>query len=530
MRDSEGDASIMTGDPEGLAGAYDRYGDPLYKYCRSLLGDPADAADAVQDTFVIAATWTGGLGDPDRSRARLYAVARNECMIAVRGGKAAAARDDTCEGAAAGEDAAGAGDTGQRMLLEDACRGLDSAEREVIDLHLWHGLEAAEIATVLGIGRHRGSRLLSRASDQLEACLGVLLAGRAGPAGCPRLASMLADWDGNLTPSLRWWAHGHIRKCATCTARRAARARAAMPPGVSASAAMAAAAVESLRLAPGPPAALKEHTLALAAGQDPSAVAYRAVLLSRAAPAGHHGFGWQLRERTVRARSRGTRAGSASRRLRTAAAAAAVLAVVVAAVVVGMTNNAPPVKLAGATPPLPAPTAPVSSAAANSGSPAAGSSSPGPSRTHRPRKPPGHAPGPVPTVAASSTPTVTAAAPPPSQTPTPAPTPSHPTPSRTPSASAGTLIVSPPGGQLRVTPFGARIKLTAQGGPVDWSVTVSSGSGHVIIAPDRGTLQAGQSVTVAIFASRHASGRQLTVSPDGTVFTIVTGRDHRFAV
>ena len=66
--------------PRGLADVYDRYADPLYKYCRSLLGDPADAADAVQDAFVIAASRLGGLRDAERLRAWLYAVARNECL------------------------------------------------------------------------------------------------------------------------------------------------------------------------------------------------------------------------------------------------------------------------------------------------------------------------------------------------------------------------------------------------------------------------------------------------------------------
>jgi hypothetical protein len=41
MGDSEIVASIVAGDPDGLAGAYDRYADPLYKYCRSMLSlDP----------------------------------------------------------------------------------------------------------------------------------------------------------------------------------------------------------------------------------------------------------------------------------------------------------------------------------------------------------------------------------------------------------------------------------------------------------------------------------------------------------
>jgi Sigma-70 region 2 len=52
----------------------------LYTYCQTLLRDPADAAAAVLDTFVIAAARLDRLRDPDRLRAWLYAVARNEAL------------------------------------------------------------------------------------------------------------------------------------------------------------------------------------------------------------------------------------------------------------------------------------------------------------------------------------------------------------------------------------------------------------------------------------------------------------------
>ena len=55
MRDREIVAAIVAGDPAGLDAAYDRYAAGLFAYCRSLLTEPADAADAVQDTFIIAA-------------------------------------------------------------------------------------------------------------------------------------------------------------------------------------------------------------------------------------------------------------------------------------------------------------------------------------------------------------------------------------------------------------------------------------------------------------------------------------------
>src|ERR1700683_5649001 len=84
MRDSELVAAIVAGGPARLAEAYDKYASPLYTYCRSLLREPADAADAVQDTFVIAASRLAGLRDHNRLRSWLYAVARNECIRRMR--------------------------------------------------------------------------------------------------------------------------------------------------------------------------------------------------------------------------------------------------------------------------------------------------------------------------------------------------------------------------------------------------------------------------------------------------------------
>ena len=94
MRDSEIVAAVVAGDPEGLAEAYDRYAAVLYTYCRSLLREPADAADAVQDTFVIAASKLAGLRDRNRLRPWLYAVARNECFRRLRARGLAAPLDE----------------------------------------------------------------------------------------------------------------------------------------------------------------------------------------------------------------------------------------------------------------------------------------------------------------------------------------------------------------------------------------------------------------------------------------------------
>jgi hypothetical protein len=83
MQDRELVAAIVTGDPDGLAEAYDRYAPPLYTYCRFMLPDPhppGESADVVADTFIIAAAKLQGLRDPDQLGSWLHAVARNECL------------------------------------------------------------------------------------------------------------------------------------------------------------------------------------------------------------------------------------------------------------------------------------------------------------------------------------------------------------------------------------------------------------------------------------------------------------------
>jgi RNA polymerase sigma factor (sigma-70 family) len=564
MRDSEVVASIVAGEAVGLAEAYDRYANSLYKYCRSTLGDPADAAHAVQDTFVIAATRLAELPDAERLRAWLYAVARNECLRILRARPASAVPaeahdepEDTRPAQPDGApdvtgDGAGDGDPGElarlRALIEDALPGLNPAEREVIELHLWQGLLAADIGAVLGVPQSQAQSLLSGATDQLEACLAVLVVGRAGPAGCAELARMLAGWDGRLTPELRWWVHPHIKRCGTCSGRRAVELGPSALLGLSPGAALAAGAAESLRAADGPAAALRDHTLALAGGQSPSAIAHRAAVLERTGPSGPDGFPKPLQAPNaglLRAAAQGAWLGT-PRRQAAAAAAGTVLAVAVVAVGITLTGNSGHGPVAGGKPPATGRVSPVVTAS----TPGTGSSAPAGSRRASapasPRASSAPAASPTgagvptgtqpPTVAPTTsvptqTPSQTAtAAPTPPPSPTPAPSTSRPAPppSPAPTPTAGTLSVSPPGGSI--PPGWSNITLTARGGTVNWSISVSSGPGTVQVWPSQsGTLPSGgrTAVTVFILASHRAAGRRVTVNPGGTVFTI--SRGHPFA-
>ena len=76
MRDTEAVTVMIEGDPAGLAAAYDRHGAALYTYCRALLTDPAEAADAVQATFLLAVAKLAHLQEPDHLAGREEAYER----------------------------------------------------------------------------------------------------------------------------------------------------------------------------------------------------------------------------------------------------------------------------------------------------------------------------------------------------------------------------------------------------------------------------------------------------------------------
>ncbi|HTU74426.1 MAG TPA: sigma-70 family RNA polymerase sigma factor [Trebonia sp.] len=537
MRDSEVVASIVARKPEGLAAAYDRYAAALYTYCRSITADPADAADAVQDTFVLAASRIDTLRDPDKLRSWLYAIARNECLRLLRDKKHTQATDEVPEVTDAGVDLSADAERAEKVaLVQQALDGLNPGEREVIELQLRHELEPAEMADVLGVSRNHVHSLLSRARQQLEACLAVLLVGRLGKEECRELSQLLADWDGQLTVLLRKRVSRHIEQCGTCTGRRAV----VLTPAalLDLSGAMALAFVAA-------PATLKDQVLRLGLGQEAAAAAHRAAVAKSAGAFRDNGFprpAHGAKGAVHHAPWHASRQGQA-------AIAAAVVVVAALAVALALTadngghhrvstsgrkppafsvaptsapstggphKKAPPAARGGhtATPPAGTPVPQVTSAAG----------APHP-RTPRPTTPggaPGAPPGPgAPT--SPGTPT-TPGSPVTSGSPSPTPTPTTATSAPAPPPLAGTLTAAPAGGVLLLGPKGVAITLRAVGGPVSWSVTqVGLINGSVTISPSSGTLGAGQQATVTVTAGLLAVGDVLSVSPCGHTYILVLG-------
>jgi RNA polymerase sigma factor (sigma-70 family) len=299
----EAPAPEATSDAAWLAEAYDTFAEALYGYCRSLVREPATAADAVQDTFVVTAFRLAELPEQGLLRAWLHAVARNECLRAIAGGGATPAPELLPNDSATGGDAAPGGEPGPdaamvpgespessevKALLRAALGGLDPAERDVMVM-TWHGLDTADCAAVLGISPDEASKALFRGRDQLEAAAGVMTVASSGTHECGQLTDMLAGWDGRLTPALRTQLRQHIDHCDTCCEQR----RTGMRPAI------------LLRLAPdtlrgmsagaSPLTAwvisrLREQALAAAFDTEPESFERRAMVVRRSGPYRDDGF------------------------------------------------------------------------------------------------------------------------------------------------------------------------------------------------------------------------------------------------
>jgi len=281
MRDGEIVAATLAGDPAALIDAYDQYAPGLYAYCRSMLSRPADAADAVQDTFVVAAAKLGGLRDPGRLRPWLFAVARNECRHQLDGPRVSRSADDDdmtmiSERIRVTDTGTPADEPGQQELVSSALATLKSEDQEIIELTVRHELSGADLADVLGVPPNQAQLLASRARTRLDSALSTVLTARPRLGACPELASLLTDSADELTSAERKLVRRHLSTCPICTDHQRPEVNAAALLGE--------------QPAPVPPSGLRFQVLSLLRDTSPGAVAYRAEVAERAEPFTRSGF------------------------------------------------------------------------------------------------------------------------------------------------------------------------------------------------------------------------------------------------
>ena len=500
VQDGEIVAAIVAGDPAGLAAAYDDYAPALYGYCRTLLSEPADAADVVLDTYLVAVVRLDGLQDPDRLRPWLYAVARNECFRRLRAHGLSAPPATAVAVTPNDPDLALDPEREElRDLLVDALSGLNPGDREVIELNLRHVLDGDDLADALGVSRKQAHALVTRARAQFEGSLGALLAARTG-GECEDLEDILADSDGELAGVLHKRVNRHLDSCDVCGARQRRELSAAM--------------LLSMLPMVAIPASLREQVLRLAGDLSPAADRQRAIVARRAEPFDRSGF---PRPVAPRRRVYGVPA------LTMAAAAAVAAAVLLGAgtvLTLGVLHHKGPAAASAATIGPAAAAAPPLSADSHQGvtpSPSKSSSRGGGKQHIGLTITVSGSPSPTPSQGRQGQPS------PHSSSPTPGRTQPSPSPSQSPPPSPGTLAVSPSSVTLSGSPATASFTITASGGTVSYSID-NPAPGNLAVSPSGGTLAAGQSVTVSvtvISSTGLASETDLTVNPGGLTVAVL---------
>jgi RNA polymerase sigma factor (sigma-70 family) len=213
--------AALSGDVEAFAAIYDRYADALFNACYRQLGNREEAADVVQDTFVLAKEELPRLRDARRLRSWLFTIATRQALWVIR---SRARSSPTDEFGDIVEDDAGPEEQAERseiaVLLRAAGEGLSPTERSVLGLYL-SGLTNAEIAQAVGLRLQAVHVCLHRLRGQVESSLGALLILRRGHRDCDGLAAAVGAWDGQFSPLVRKRVARHVRDCETCGSRQA---------------------------------------------------------------------------------------------------------------------------------------------------------------------------------------------------------------------------------------------------------------------------------------------------------------------
>lgn len=218
---------VARGDEAAGRVLYERYHQQLYRYCRSLLRNEADAQDALQTTFISA---LGALGRGQRDaplRPWLFRIAHNEAISLLRRRRPTQELSDVYEdGSVPLEEQV---EERQRLtaLVADL-HELPERQRAALVLRELSGLSHEEIALAINssVGATKQSIFEARRS------LMEFAEGRA--MICDEVRRLISDADGRVLRSRR--VRAHMRSCPRCAAfaatipERSRQLRALAPP------------------------------------------------------------------------------------------------------------------------------------------------------------------------------------------------------------------------------------------------------------------------------------------------------------
>ncbi len=144
---------------------------------------PEDAADVTSDTFLVAWRRVGHVPPGGQARPWLYGVARRVLANHRRGHRRRTSLGERLRSELAAAVPDTSDDVVHRTDVTQAMRRLSGRDQEVLELHLWEGLQPREIAEVLGLTTVVVRPRLSRARARLRDLLGEDAGNDPGPPG-----------------------------------------------------------------------------------------------------------------------------------------------------------------------------------------------------------------------------------------------------------------------------------------------------------------------------------------------------------
>lgn len=162
--------AAQLGDEEAFRELYQAYRDPIWHLINSLIGDPLQAQDVLQNVFFKAFRGLGGFRFQSSLYTWIYRIARNECRNHLRKRglpllplEAVLGSRDEADGKVAADRA-----DARRTALRQAVTQLPFKMREVVVLKYMEDMTYEEMSRVLGCPPGTVASRLNRALAELE--------------------------------------------------------------------------------------------------------------------------------------------------------------------------------------------------------------------------------------------------------------------------------------------------------------------------------------------------------------------------
>lgn len=221
--------AAVAGDRRAFSELFERWFDRSYDVAWNIVRDRESASEVAQEAFLAAWTGLGTLRDPAAFGGWILRTSRNKALNRLERERRSRPTDvdvavdlvDRRQSAADIADDIVRDE--QHDLLWAAVAALGEADASILDLHLRHDLDAAQIADALGIEPNAAHQRLFRLRKRLEGAIRSYVIWNGGAPRCVLLGALLVGAElESFGPAVVKLVSGHVVDCDECHERQRA--------------------------------------------------------------------------------------------------------------------------------------------------------------------------------------------------------------------------------------------------------------------------------------------------------------------